>query len=166
MEHLKEYWSAWERWFADIEESHTTLPMLVFFRSPRSDQSWITAAGTVLDAAALTLSVLDLPFDTSAALCIRAGFISLRRVAGYFNLPFQPDPHFPDTPISISREEFDDVLYQLEAAGMSLKSDRNQAWQDFGGWRVNYDEALVSICRLIMAPDAFWSSDRLSKFSQ
>lgn len=165
MEHLKEYWSEWERWFADIEESHTTLPMLVFFRSPRSDQSWITAAGTVLDSAALTLSVLDLPFETSAALCIRAGFISLRRVAGYFNLPFQPDPHFPDTPISISREEFDDVLRQLEKAGMSLKADRNQAWQDFGGWRVNYDEALVSICNLVMAPDAFWSSDRLSKFT-
>ncbi len=59
LERLAEYWSSWEVWFADLEESHTTLPTLVFFRSPRGSQSWITAAGTVLDCAALTLSAVD-----------------------------------------------------------------------------------------------------------
>jgi len=32
LERLAEYWSNWEIWFADLEESHTTLPALVFFR--------------------------------------------------------------------------------------------------------------------------------------
>jgi len=161
MQRLSDYWVEWERWFAEIEESHTTLPMLVFFRSPRSDQSWVTAAGTILDAAALSLSVLDLPFEPSAALCIRAGFISLRKVAGYFDISYPPDPHFPEDPISISRTEFDDAVHQLEDKGLPVKMDREQAWQDFGGWRVNYDKALISICKLVMAPPAFWSSDRI-----
>ena len=51
LEQLADYWRTWEGWFADIEESHSTLAALVFFRSPRSEASWVTAAGTVLDAA-------------------------------------------------------------------------------------------------------------------
>ena len=53
LDKLGDYWKTWEVWFADVEESHTTLPALVFFRSPRSDNSWITAAGAVLDTAAI-----------------------------------------------------------------------------------------------------------------
>ncbi len=71
LDKLGEYWRTWETWFADIEESHSTLATLVFFRSPRPEMSWVTAAGAVLDAAALTLSAVDVPYEPSAALCIR-----------------------------------------------------------------------------------------------
>lgn len=160
LERLAEYWSSWEVWFADLEESHTTLPALVFFRSPRGNQSWITAAGTILDCAALTLSALDVPYTPTAALCIRAGFLSLRRISDYFDIPYPDDPRFPATPISISRGEFEAVLAQLHEAGLPLKADREQAWQDFAGWRVNYDHTLLALCSLVMAPPAFWASDR------
>jgi hypothetical protein len=160
LDSLANYWGLWEIWFAELEESHTTLPALVFFRSPRGEQSWITAAGTVLDAAALTLSALDVTYVPSAALCIRAGFLSLRKISDYFDIPYPQAPHFPETPISISRREFDSVLDQLSEAGLPLKTDRDQAWQDFAGWRVNYDHTLLALCSLVMAPPAFWSSDR------
>ena len=163
-EKLAEYWSSWEVWFADIEESHSTLPALVFFRSPRGNQSWITAAGTILDCAALTLSVVAVTYAPSAALCIRAGFLCLRRIADYFDIPYPPDPHFPETPIGISREEFETVCDQLQDAGLPLKADRDQAWRDFAGWRVNYDHTLLALCSLVMAPPAFWSSDRAQTF--
>jgi len=163
LEKLADYWSSWEVWFADLEESHTTLPALVFFRSPRGNQSWVTAAGTILDCAALTLSAVDVPHSPNAALCIRAGFLSFRSIADYFEIPYPPDPHFPEAPISISRGEFDDVLAQLAESGLPLKADRDRAWQDFAGWRVNYDHTLLSMCRLVMAPPAFWSSDRLGE---
>jgi len=162
---LAEYWRAWEIWFADVEESHTTLPALVFFRSPRGENSWVTAAGTVLDAAALTLSAIDIPFEPSAALCIRSGFLALRGIANYFDMPNPQDPHYPDTPICVTQEEFDMVLSQLEAAGVPLKEDRELAWLDFAGWRVNYDKSLILLCGLVMAPRAIWSGDRLPKFN-
>ncbi|HEX8993051.1 MAG TPA: hypothetical protein VF784_15320 [Anaerolineales bacterium] len=160
LDKLGDYWRLWEQWFAEIEESHTTLATLVFFRSPKAKMSWITAAGTVLDAASLTLSVIDIPHDPAADLCVRAGYLALRRIAEHFDQPIPPDPHFPADPISIHRSEFDSVVEQLEAAGLPLKPDRERAWIDFGGWRVNYDASLIGICNLVMAPFAVWSSDR------
>ncbi len=158
-----EYWKTWEVWFADVEESHATLPALVFFRSPRPDMSWITAAGAVMDTAAITLSAVDIPYEFSAALSIRAGFLALRRISDYFDIPYPPNPVYPETPISITRAEFDEVLDKLQAAGVPLKPDREKAWLDFAGWRVNYDRVLLVLCTLVMAPYAPWSSDRAPK---
>lgn len=165
LEKLSDYWKVWEAWFADIEESHTTLPALVFFRSPRAENSWVTAAGAVLDAASITLSVIEIPYDVSAALCIRAGFLSFRRIASYFDIPNPQDPHYPETPICVERREFDRVVDQLVEAGLPVKPDREQAWRDFAGWRVNYDRALILLCGLVMAPEASWSSDRAPTFN-
>lgn len=164
LERLSEYWKVWESWFADIEESHTTLPALIFFRSPRPENSWVTAGGAVLDAAAITLSALEIPYEISAALCIRSGFLAFRRIANYFDIPNPQDPHFPEQPICVDRAEFDSVIDQLAAAGLPLKPDRDQAWHDFAGWRVNYDRSLILLCGLVMAPSASWSSDRAPEF--
>jgi hypothetical protein len=161
LDRFEAYWRTWEAWFADVEESHTTLAALVFFRSPRAELSWITATGAVLDTASLTLAAVNVPYEPSAALCIRAGFLALRRIANFFEIPNPQDPRFPDYPISINRAEFDETLQQLAAAGLPLKPDREQAWKDFAGWRVNYDRSLTAICNLVMAPYAPWSSDRL-----
>ena len=132
----------------------------MFFRSPRPENSWVTASAAVLDAAAITLSAIDIPFEASAALCIRAGFLTLHRVTDYFDIPHPHDPHYPADPISVTRAEFDAVLDKLSAAGVPMKADREQAWKDFAGWRVNYDRVLLSICSLVMAPQAPWSGDR------
>lgn len=164
LDKLSDYWRTWEVWFADVEESHTTLPALIFFRSPRAENSWVTAAGTVLDAAAITLSAIEIPYEVSAALCIRAGFLAFRRIASYFDIPNPQDPQYPSTPICVERYEFDAVIDQLAAAGLPVKADREQAWQDFAGWRVNYDRTLILLCGLVMAPYAPWSSDRVPQF--
>jgi hypothetical protein len=160
LDKLSDYWKVWETWFADIEESHTTLPALIFFRSPRAENSWVTAAGAVLDAASITLSTIEIPYEISAALCIRAGFLAFRRIAEYFDIPSPQDPHYPETPICVERHEYDEVVDQLAKAGLPIKADREKAWRDFAGWRVNYDRALILLCGLVMAPQAAWSSDR------
>jgi hypothetical protein len=159
LEYLGELWQSWEEWFAQLDESHTSLAALAFFRSPQMNRSWVTAAGTVLDAAALSLAAVDLPFDPRAALCIRAGYLALRHIADYFRIPFDPDPQ-PDEPVSITREEFEQALDELARRDVPLKEDRIQAWRDYAGWRVNYDAPLLSLAALVMAPPALWSSDR------
>ena len=163
LERLNDYWVNWETWFADIEESHSVLPALVFFRSPRPQTSWIVAAGAVLDAAALTLSAVDIPRSAAAQLSIRAGFIALRRISDYFGIPYPADPHYPQTAISVTREEFDAALERLATGNVPLKADRDQAWADYAGWRVNYDVVLLALCALTMSPPAAWSSDRAPK---
>lgn len=159
LDHLAELWEDWELWFAELNETHTSLPMLNFFRSPKADRSWITAAGTVLDCAALTLSILDIPPDPHCNLCLRAGFVALRDISAYFDIAYDPDPRSTD-PISITRAEFDAVYDQFLTEGVPIRSDREQAWHDFVGWRVNYDTVLLDLAQFIVAPIAPWSSDR------
>jgi hypothetical protein len=152
-------WRRAEQWFLEIQETHMSLPAVVFFRSPEPDHSWVTAGGAILDSASLLLSTVDVPRDPNAAYCIRAGYLSLRRVATFFRIPFDPDPN-SDDPISVAREEFENACEQLAAQGLPLVADRDQAWRDFVGWRVNYDRVLIALAGLVMAPVAPWSSDR------
>lgn len=163
LDHLAELWPAWEAWFVDVDETHTSLGMLSFFRSPSPDRCWVTASGAVLDTAALVASTVDMPRDPHVDLCIRAGFLALRHIAGFYKIPYNPDPHFPTNPISVTRAEFDGACDQLAAAGVPLKADRDRAWQDFAGWRVNYDFVLLALSNLVMAPEAPWSSDRAQR---
>ena len=157
---LTELWRQWEEWFADIEESHTTFPILVFFRSPQSDRSWITAAGALLDGAAFWVACVDEhAVDPDAQLCLRAGFLALRRVADAFQIPYEADPD-PAGPITISRPEWERAMDEMADAGVPLIADRDQAWRDWRGWRVNYDSVLLRLARLVEAPPTPWVSDR------
>jgi hypothetical protein len=156
---LGKLWSSWEGWFADIEESHTSLAALTFFRSPQPNRSWVTAGGTILDAAALANAVLDVPHDPQADLCIRAGYIALRRIGDFFGIAYPETPQ-PGDPISITRAEFEAVCDQLAAGGVPLKADREAAWHAYAGWRVNYDTVLIALAALTLAPYAPWISDR------
>jgi hypothetical protein len=164
LDRLTDMWEAWEVWFAELEESHTSLPALAFFRSPQPEHSWITAAGAVLDAASLTRAALDLPPDPKADLCIRAGYLALRRICDFFSIPYHPEPHFPAQPVSISRQEFDAACAELAQLSIPLKPDLDAAWGAFAGWRVNYDTVLLALCALTTAPEAPWSSDRAPEF--
>lgn len=158
-EALNELFLVWEQWFADIEETHTSQPGLAWFRSPLPGRSWITAAGAVLDTASVMLSVVDVPPAAEAQLCIRAGYLSLRRIATTFGIDFDPDPD-PADPISVDRGEFDAACERMEEVGIGLRPDRDAAWRDFVGWRVNYDTTLIALADRLMAPSAPWSADR------
>jgi hypothetical protein len=94
---------------------------------------------------------------------IRAGFLSLRSIAEFFSLSPLEDPN-PNDPISVSRAEFEELLDELAESGVPIKADRDQAWRDYAGWRVNYDLPLLALCRICAAPQARWSSDRVERF--
>ena len=159
MSHLGSLWESWEIWFSEIAETHTSLAMLSFFRSSKPEQSWITAAGAVLDGAALCASVVDMPRDIRHNLCLRSGYLAFQGIADFFEIPHNPNPT-PDDAISITRFEFNAACAELEGIGVPLKTDRDQAWRDFVGWRVNYDTVMLSIAQLVLAPIAPWTTDR------
>ena len=58
-----------------------------FFRSPEPDRSWVTGAGLALDLASLYLSTVDVDSNPRAALMVRSGYLSLRGLCDYFNIP-------------------------------------------------------------------------------
>jgi hypothetical protein len=156
---MEDLFREWEVWFAEVQESHTSLTPLIFFRSALPRHSWITAAGAILDSAAIYSSTIDRPPLPQAQLCIRGGYLCLRHIADYFQMPYSKNPS-PSDPITISREEFEEAIAALRTSGLPLKADLDQAWRDYAGWRVNYDAVLIQLAELTQAPYAPWSSDR------
>ena len=162
LKHTEEIWHTWGEWFADIEETHTSIPVIAFFRSPQPERSWVTAAGAVLDSAAIVASTMTNELHPEAALCIRSGYLSLRHIADFFGLPYNPDP-LPTDPISITQVEFNVVYDRLVESGAEITAPREAAWMAFAGWRVNYDQVLLELASLTIAPWAQWSSDRAAE---
>ncbi|MFZ0212908.1 MAG: potassium channel family protein [Candidatus Acidiferrales bacterium] len=46
----------WEKWSAQLMESHLSYPVLCYFRSQHNNQSWLAALTTVLDVSALLIA--------------------------------------------------------------------------------------------------------------
>jgi hypothetical protein len=156
LDRLHGLWERWEQWFAELEETHTSLTVLVHFRSQQPERSWVNAAGAILDTAALVRSAVAIPVDAQADLMIRAGYLALRHVTGVFHLPFDASPT-PASPTRIDRATFETVLDVLADSGVPLVADREAAWRDFHGWRVNYDEPLARLEALTVATQPWWT---------
>lgn len=58
-EALVELLSDWERWSAELLESHISYPLLCYFRSQHDNQSWLSALTAVLDTCAILLSIVE-----------------------------------------------------------------------------------------------------------
>ena len=157
---LPDLYAAWERWAADVAESHTTYLPLVRFRSPKPMSSWVTALLSVLDSAALflVLSPKQAPV-VAARLCLRSGFICFGDVARAMGLgvPAEPDP---SAGISITYEEFADAVARMEKVDFPIERNPEDAWPDFVGWRVNYEQAAFAIAYALDVVPALWSGPR------
>lgn len=55
---LDHFLSSWERWAAELLESHLSYPVLCYFRSQHDNQSWLAALTTILDTCALVIVCL------------------------------------------------------------------------------------------------------------
>lgn len=53
---LDELLAEWEKWSAELLESHLSYPVLAFFRSQHTNQSWLAALVTILDTCALLMA--------------------------------------------------------------------------------------------------------------
>jgi hypothetical protein len=157
---LPDLYARWERWAADVAESHTTYLPLVRFRSPQPLSSWVTSLLAVLDSAALVLALSPEKAPAVAArLCLRGGFLCFGRIARAMGLPI-PEEADPDAGISLSYEEFLDGIEQLHQVGFQTTREPSDAWPDFVGWRVNYERAAYAIADAVDAVPARWSGPR------
>lgn len=137
-ERLDPLFREWESWSAEVLDSHVAYPILGFFRSSHDNLSWISALGTVLDAATLVVTTIeDLPRG-DAELCRRAGS---HLVEDLSNLGFR------ETAAGwLSRDDFDLVCDRLERAGYRL-ARRDDAWGRFEAARLAYAPRLEAMAR-------------------
>lgn len=150
-------WADWEQWFVEIEESHTSLPILNFFRSPQPGRSWVMAAGLILDTANLMFSALDTPRTRQMELTFKAGSLSVNRVYRFFDLKAGTNPAAelpgPEPDTEPDHPEFAQALDALAALGLPVGPDREASWTQFRERRTRYASALKFLAELTMSPE-------------
>ena len=157
---MPDLYTQWERWAADVAESHTTYLPLVRFRSPTPLSSWVTALLAVLDSAALFLALSPKSAPVvPARLCLRGGFLCFTRIAHAMGIQV-PDQANRDTGISLTYQEFLDAVARMREVGFPVEREPAEAWQDFIGWRANYEQAAYAVAAAVDAVPARWSGPR------
>jgi hypothetical protein len=153
-------YAQWERWAADVAESHTTYLPLVRFRSPGALSSWVTSLLAVLDSAALFLALSpDAAPTVPARLCLRGGSQCFTRIARAMGLDVAEEPD-PERGISLTYEEFLEAVATMREVDFPIERDPAEAWPDFVGWRVNYEHAAYAVAASVYAVRALWSGPR------
>jgi hypothetical protein len=178
-------WSSTSAWFVAVEQSHIAFPALSQFPPQQEERSWVTTAGTVLDAAAIALSVAEIekgrPVDAAAdaggeqthfgglLLVLAHGSSAIVGTARAAGIAVEDPPTVVDLvlgtdhdprPISIERREYDEALEFLAEAGVVGAVDTERGWVVFSRIRASYDTALRGLAGLTHAPPAPWTSDR------
>jgi len=157
---LDELFTAWERWAAEVAESHTTYLTLARLRSPRPLSNWLISLIAVMDAAALHLALAPSQEPKLAArLSLRMGFVALDQIARTMRLPV-PDEPDPDGPVTVSFDQFREATEILRRVEYPIERTDEQAWPHFRGWRANYDTAALLLARQLDAPPALWTGPR------
>jgi hypothetical protein len=159
MESLPELYADWERWAADVAESHTNYPVLVWWRSPHPLRSWIVGLIAVMDSAAMYNALAPSRSPIEGRLALRMGFTCLRSIAEVMHIPFDPDP-LPSDPIELTYEEFAGGVHRLEDVGFQMERTMEEAWDHFKGWRVNYEGVAYALADAVVAPPGPWSGER------
>ena len=115
---LDEVLRDWERWSAELLESQISYPVLSFFRSQHSNQSWLAALTTMLDVTSLVLTGIEGVHPGQAKLTFamaRHAAVDLAQVVNARHDPTAPE-RLPDA-------DFETLRATLEAADLRLRSD-------------------------------------------
>jgi len=106
----------WERWAAELMESHLSYPVLLYFRSQHEHQSWLGALTAILDASALVIVGVQGGPGRQAQLTFamaRHAVVDLSQATGVRPLPPDPDRLPP--------EDFHSLRSHLAQNGVNLK---------------------------------------------
>jgi Ion channel len=153
VQELPELFREWEDWAVEVLDSHIAYPLLAFFRSSHDNLSWISALGTVLDAASLVLTTIDGPPRGQAKLFKRVG---THLVEDIFYLGFETGE-----PVALDRSDFEAACYRLQEAGYTLEP-QDQAWADFEAARATYAPRLEVMARYFAMPGTQWLGDSVA----
>ena len=156
-EALKTLLVEWERWSAELLESHISFPLLCYFRSQHTNQSWIGALTAILDTCALLISGVRGHEARQAQLTFamaRHAMVDLSQVVS-----LRPVNNGPDRLPSARYEQLYGLLCQ---GGVSMCRDDNaqNRLREMRRLYEPYAEALSAYFHMPLPP---WIADRPHK---
>ena len=146
----------WERWAAEVLDTHVAYPLLGFFRSSHDNLSWISALGTVLDAASLVLTTTSNVPRGEAELFRRVGSHLVEDITNLgFRTGLKPDGGTLAAESGVDRAAFDEAWGRLRAAGYEL-APPDESWQAFEAARTVYAGRLEAMAGYWATPTNSW----------
>jgi hypothetical protein len=149
VEGLYNLFREWERWCAQTLETHTSYPMLAYFRAQHRGQSWVTALGVVLDSATLAVACIPGADRRAPMFLYRRGNRLLHHFTARLNVR------------RVGAEPVDRSLFRIAygrlAAGGIVLRDFDEAFARLGALRAAYADELESLIEELLAPRGFWS---------
>jgi hypothetical protein len=113
----------WERWCAEILETHISYPILCYYRSQHDNQSWLSALTAVLDTCALLITTIEGPSTRQAQLTFAIGRHALVDLGHVFHLEKNEQRYREAPPVRLHDDEFARLCEMLAGAGFSLCGD-------------------------------------------
>ena len=157
---MDEFYLGWERWAADVSESHPNYPVLTVFRSPQRYSSWVVALLAVMDSAALWLALAPGTAPAvQARFCLRMGFTAMRAIAETVGITVDHDPD-PDADLQLTYADYEGGVDRITSTTFKVERSAEEAWPDFRGWRVNYEAVAYALAERRDAVPARWAGPR------
>jgi hypothetical protein len=139
----------WERWSAELLESHISYPLLCYFRSQHSNQSWISALTSILDTSALLIAGVQGHQARQAQLTFAMARHALVDLAQIFSLA--PVQNAPDR---LPRQMYEALYKRLCQSGVSVCRDdlSYERLTELRGLYEGYAEALGRYLNMPLPP--------------
>lgn len=115
---LDQVFRDWERWAAEVLESHLSYPPLSFFRSQHSNQSWLGALTVMLDVTSLVIAGIETIRPEQAKLTFamaRHAAVDLAQVVSA--------QYDPNSGKRLSPEDLSELRRRLAENGLRLRDD-------------------------------------------
>ena len=140
----------WERWSAELLESHVSFPVLSYFRSQHDNQSWVAALTTILDSCSLAVTRIEDAPARTARLTFAMARHAVVDLCAVFGLSPSP-PHGDRLPA----EDLARLEAALASAGYGLRSDQSCATK-FSHMRAMYEPYVNALAVYLLMPLPSW----------
>jgi len=147
----------WERWSAELLESHISYPLLCYFRSQHNNQSWISALTAVLDTSALLIAGVQGHEARQAQLTFAMARHAMVDLAQIFSLA--PVKNAPDR---LPPERYEQLYNLLCQSGVSVCRDGHsiERLREMRALYEGYAQALADYLCMPLPP---WIADQPHK---
>ncbi|HTZ39698.1 MAG TPA: potassium channel family protein [Syntrophales bacterium] len=152
LDDLRQLLHSWERWSAELLESHLSYPVLARFRSHHDSQSWIGSLSAILDTCAFVLASLEGSCTRQAQFTFAMARHTLVDLAQVFSCrPRHPEQN------RLTSEDFAELCDLLSAEGLATK-DREVIEQRLTELRLMYEPYLYSMSNYFLVSLPPWVS--------
>jgi len=147
----------WERWSAELLESHISYPLLCYFRSQHTNQSWLSSLTAILDTSALLIAGVRGHEARQAQLTFamaRHAMVDLTQI-----LSLTPAANAPDR---LPRERYEQLYGLLRESGVSVCRD-GDSFERLREMRALYESYAAALSDYLQMPLPPWISDHVHK---